>query len=76
MINLLFLLAAILAGCVSAPIAPNLKLPERSAKACPQKELLPVPQKAFLSINGDTVVSDAGGDMLLRQYVLARELLK
>jgi hypothetical protein len=64
-----------LGGCVNAPVAPNLKLPE-TQKACPTLAMPPVPQKVFLQIDGDKVMSDDGGDMLLRGYVRARYLLK
>jgi hypothetical protein len=64
-----------LSGCVNAPVAPNLKLPE-TQKACSTLAMPPVPQKVFLQIDGDKVMSDDGGDMLLRGYVRARYLLK
>jgi hypothetical protein len=75
-INLFLVLAAFLSGCVSAPVAPNLKLPERSEKVCPKKDLPPIPEKVTIQIDGDTVITDEGGEKLLRQYVLARELLR
>lgn len=61
-----------LVGCVSAPVAPNLKLPE--PKECPKLAMPPIPQKVFLQIDGDKIISDAGGDLLLRGYVQARSL--
>lgn len=64
-----------LGGCVNAPVAPNLKLPE-AAKECPRLSMPPVPQKVFLQIDGENLKADDGGDMLLRGYVRARSLLK
>lgn len=63
----------ILSGCVQAPIAPNLKLPE---KECPRLNMPAIPQSAHLSIEGDKVTADDGGDMILRGYVRARSLLR
>lgn len=60
-------------GCVSAPVAPNLKLPEAS---CPKLDLPPVPQKATLQIEGDKLFADEGGELLLRGYVRSRYLLR
>jgi len=70
------LLNAILVGCVSAPIAPNLRLPERSEKTCPQITLPPIGQRVVIDIDGDKITTNADGERLLRSYVLARELLK
>ena len=67
---------ALLNGCVSAPVAPNLKLPETPAKECPRLVMPPIPQNVFLKIDGDKVFSDGGGDTLLRGYVRARQLLQ
>jgi len=64
-----------LGGCVNAPVAPNLKLPE-PARECPRLTMPPVPQKVFLQIDGENFKADDGGDMLLRGYVRARSLLK
>ena len=54
----------LLAGCVSANI-PN---------SCKTLALPPVPQDVYLNIKGDQVISNAGGDQLLRGYVQARSL--
>ena len=59
----------LLSGCVNAPI----KLPEQS---CPKLELKPVPQKVYLDIQGDKIMYDDGGLLLLRGYVAARAALK
>lgn len=59
-------IALLFTGCVSAPVAPNLKFPE--AQACPKLSLPPIPQKVYLSIDGDKVQNDAGGDVILRGY--------
>lgn len=52
----------LLTGCVSADLKP-----------CTTVSLPPVPQKVFLQIEGDKILSDAGGDLLLRGYVAARD---
>jgi hypothetical protein len=65
----------LLVGCVQAPIAPNLKLPEL-AQECPRANLPPVPLKMKLIIDGDMVSADAEGERLLRSYVFARQRLR
>ena len=60
----------LLSGCVNAPV----KLPE--AQSCPKMELKPVPQKVYLDIQGDKIMYDDGGLLLLRGYVAARAALK
>lgn len=70
-----FLPFVLLGGCVNAPVAPNLRIPE-PVKECPRLTMPPVPQKVFLQIDGDKIMSDDGGDMLLRGYVRSRSLLK
>ena len=65
-----------LQGCIQAPIAPNLKLPEPPAQECPKLVMPPIPEHVYLKIAGDKVFSDGNGDMLLRGYVRARELLR
>ena len=63
-----------LVGCVSAPVAPNLKLPEQ--KACASLALPPVPDHVKLIIDGDKVDADEGGEKLLRGYVASRHLFQ
>ena len=70
-----FILFVSLNGCISAPIAPNLKFPE-PAKECPRLIMPPIPEHVFLKIEGDKVFSDDGGDTVLRGYVRARTLLR
>lgn len=65
----------ILTGCINAPVAPNLKLPELK-KECPTLVMPAVPQKVLLQIEGDKILSDDGGDMILRGYVRSRSLLR
>ena len=67
---------AFLNGCVSAPVAPNLKFPGTPAKECPRLVMPPIPQNVFLKIDGDKVFSDDGGDTMLRGYIRARQLLQ
>ena len=65
----------LLVGCVQAPIAPNLKFPDL-VQDCPKLTLPPIPQKVTLTIDGDTVHADEGGEQLLRSYVAARQFLR
>lgn len=67
---------SLLSGCVSAPVAPNLKLPEAPVKECPKLVMPPISEHVFLKIDGDKVFSDDGGDTMLRGYVRARQLLQ
>lgn len=80
-----FLLAAILVlmavlgliGCTQHAVkvtAPQLDqfLPVPQTRTCRPLNLLPLPQKVSLNIDGDTVQADAGGEQLLRGYVLCR----
>lgn len=68
---LIFILLQV--GCVSAPIAPNFKLPEEQ-KACRSIALPPVPEHVRLIIDGDKVEADQGGELLFRGYVSSRSL--
>lgn len=70
-----FLIAFFVTGCVQAPIAPNLKLPE-PVKECPRLEMPPIAEVCTVYIRGDKIVTDACGDALVRGYVRARSLLK
>ena len=70
-----FILFVSLNGCISAPIAPNLKIPE-PAKECPRLIMPAIPEHVFLKIEGDKMFSDDGGDTMLRGYVRARQLLQ
>jgi hypothetical protein len=56
----------LLSGCISAPI----QIPQ---KECKRIDLPPVPQKVYLNIEGDKILSDAGGELLLRGYVQLRD---
>ena len=56
----------LLSGCISAPI----QIPQ---KDCKRVDLPPIPQKVFLQIEGDKILSDDGGSLLLRGYVAARD---
>jgi hypothetical protein len=56
----------LLSGCISAPI----QIPQ---KECKRIDLPPVPQKVYLNIEGDKILSDAGGELLLRGYVQSRD---
>lgn len=44
--------------------------------ACPKLQMPPMPQKAKILINGDSIEVDKGGEEIIRGYVDARALLK
>lgn len=67
---LLVVMLFLVTGCVSAPVAPNLKFPEQ--KACRSVALAPVPDHVRLIIDGDKIEADQGGEQLLRGYVASR----
>lgn len=86
-----FIVVFCVSGCVSAPVAPNLKWPEpkecpkvEPAKtesssmvpSCPKVDMPSIPKQVFLKIEGNDVEADAGGELLLRAYVRARKALK
>jgi|GEM_PF-3219059 len=72
-----FFLFALLNGCISAPVAPGLKLPEAPAKECPRLVMPPIPEDVELDIKGDKINKiNGGGDVLLRGYSRARQLLQ
>lgn len=71
-LTLAFFICFFIAGCVSAPVT----LPTPTVESCPKLSMPPIPQKVDLHINGDKMVADDGGDILLRGYVRARELLR
>lgn len=60
-------------GCAATTVAPNLTLPE---KECPRLAMPAIPDQVHLSIEGDKLKADDGGDTLLRGYVRARQLLQ
>lgn len=77
LVALMLILSLFLTGCINAPVAPNLKLPEAPpVKECPRLKMPAVPDQVHLVIEGDMIEADEGGDMLLRGYVRARSLLK
>lgn len=61
-------------GCVNAPVAPNLKLPETAS--CQKMAIKPIPQDAKLIIHGDQIDADQGGEYILRSYVACRAALR
>ena len=64
---------ATMAGCVSAPIAPNLKIPETS---CSRLSMPAIPETVLIEIHGLDIKTNQAGEELLRAYVKAREILK
>jgi len=77
----LLLSFALLTGCFSAPIAPNLTFDKLAikhpaeAQSCPTLVMPPIPEKVELSISGAQLHADPGGERILRYYVKARALL-
>ena len=77
-----FIVVFCVPGCVSAPIAPNLKWPEPKecpkveVPSCPKVAMPAIPSKVYLKIDGNKVEADAGGELLLRAYVAARQTMK
>lgn len=77
LVALMLILSLFLTGCINAPVAPNLKLPEAPpVKECPRLKMPAVPDQVHLVIEGDMIEADEGGDTLLRGYVRARSVLK
>ena len=68
--NVIYILILSLTGCVS--VAPDLKIPD----PCPRLTMPPVPKKMTLSIDGDKINADTDGELFLRYYVQARQLLR
>lgn len=67
----------LLNGCISAPIAPNLKIPDMTSQSCPKLNMPAIPEDVQLDIKGDRINKiNAGGDVLLRGYARARQLLQ
>ena len=67
----------LLQGCVQAPIAPNLKIPDMTSKSCPKLTMPAIPEDVELDIKGDRINKiNAGGDVILRGYARARQLLQ
>ena len=64
----------ILHGCVNAPVAPNLKLPE--TQSCPKLDIKPLPTDVQLVVHGDKVEADAGGEYVLRSFAACRAALR
>ena len=75
---LLFLICVIGAllqqGCTNKVADISIAPPQ--AKTCPSLRMPPVPDDVVLDIRGDKVISNEGGDVILRGYVQARSLLR
>lgn len=74
LLALVLIISLYIPGCVSAPVAPNLKFPEQ--KACRTVALPPVPDHVRLIIDNDKIEADQGGELLLRGYVASRYVFK
>lgn len=72
----IILLALFLTGCVQ--VAPNLKLPEvkQPEKQCAKLDMPPIADQVHITIEGNSIKADAGGELLIRNYVKAQKLLK
>lgn len=46
------------------------------ARPCPTLELPPIPDDVVIDIKGDKITANAGGEVILRGYVLARSCLR
>lgn len=69
-----FFTVLLVAGCTNK--LADIHLPEQKAQTCPKLVLPPVPEDVVLDIRGDKIISNAGGDVILRGYVQARSLLR
>lgn len=78
--NPLLVTLLLLSGCAvkhDVPAADRaLDMADRFVKPCPKLDLPPVPQDVVLNIQGDKVTANAGGEILLRGYAQARQLLR
>ena len=78
----LFLLCLAIAfftqGCATAKVDKlvDISVDKSPAHSCPKLVMPPVPNDVVLDIRGDKVISNEGGDTILRGYVRARQLLQ
>lgn len=63
-------------GCFKTEVAPNLKIPDFESTR-PSLNMPPVSKNVVLVIDGDNIspITNDGGKLLLKYYVLAREKL-
>ena len=61
-------------GC--SPKLADISVTQQKAQTCPKLIMPPVADDVVLDIKGDKVTANAGGDVILRGYVRARELLR
>lgn len=69
---LILLIALVLSSCISVPKA-NIVMPECKPKVvkqeCPKPPIIrSIPNVAHISIDGDNVTADTGGEQLIRDY--------
>lgn len=64
----------LLPGC--APKIADISLAPPPAQTCPKLVMPPIPDDVVLDIRGDKIITNAGGDTILRGYVQARSLLR
>jgi hypothetical protein len=65
---------AMLPGCTNK--VADISIAPPTVTTCPSLALPPVPADVVLDIRGDKVISNEGGDVILRGYVQARSLLR
>lgn len=65
-------------GCVNTKVDKlvDISMDKSPAQSCPKLVMPPVPNDVVLDIRGDKVISNEGGDTILRGYVRARQLLQ
>jgi len=82
-LTMLTLCVIMLSACVQ--VAPNLKLPEKvscpkvepvTCPTIPQHKLPPIANEVTIKIRGNQVEADAGGELLIREYAKAQQLLR
>ncbi len=61
-------------GC--SPKLADISLNAQKSQSCPRLAMPPVPEDVVLDIKGDKITANAGGEVMLRGYVRARELLR
>ena len=69
-----FAALAAIPGCTNK--VADISIAPSQAKPCPSLQMPPVPDDVVLDIRGDKVITNEGGDVILRGYVQARSLLR
>lgn len=75
------LFLATLSGCTQHKVDVSSSSVDRivdriaPVQQCPTLAMAPIPQDVVLDIKGDTITANAGGELLVRYYSQARQLL-